>query len=157
MLPIFILFWLGLHMFCVFSSNNRVLNGSTDLRKQSLGSQVPHPPRLGRSISTPAKYQYLNGIDDNPFFKMTDSSQQNGLMPLNVSICYNAVLILFTNIYIYIYFVFDVRSSKILYNGHYHTIKLIFSVIIGARFTNPVFKQRKKKHFLCPKNLQMHL
>jgi len=54
--------------------------------------QMPHPPRLSRSISTPAKYNsYYNGssipeLEDNPFFKTSDALQQNGLMTLNVSL-----------------------------------------------------------------------
>nr|CAB3233392.1 cytoplasmic polyadenylation element-binding protein 4-like [Phallusia mammillata] len=63
------------------SSSNRIINASSEMRKQSVGSQAPHAPRLARSISTPA--HYLNGMDENPFFKMNDTPQQNGLMSLN--------------------------------------------------------------------------
>lgn len=65
------------------------MNGSNALRKQSLSSQMLPPPRLNRSISTPAKYSsYMNGsgmpgtLDDNPFFKVADPS--NGLLSMTV-------------------------------------------------------------------------
>ncbi|XP_076813337.1 cytoplasmic polyadenylation element-binding protein 4-like isoform X1 [Clavelina lepadiformis] len=68
------------------TASSRLLNGSSALRKSSLSSQIVTPPRLNRSISTPAKYShYMNGlgaIDDNPFFKMSDATGQNGLMAL---------------------------------------------------------------------------
>ena len=59
-----------------------------------------HPPRLNRSMSTPAKFgagSYLNygggtaattnlpSLEENPFFRMQDAASQNGLMALAVS------------------------------------------------------------------------
>lgn len=74
------------------------MNGASSMHKPPM---TGHPPRLNRSMSTPAKFgagSYLNygggggtaaanlpSLEENPFFRMQDAASQNGLMALAVS------------------------------------------------------------------------
>ena len=68
------------------------MNGTSAMHKQPMNA---HPPRLNRSLSTPAKFggSYLNygagsnlpSLEENPFFRMQDAASHNGLMALAVS------------------------------------------------------------------------
>ena len=92
------------HRFALLISSkgfSKILNSVHCRAARKLPSQLVAPPRLNRSISTPAKYAFsgmpmsggvrlpMSGsalptsLDENPFFKMSEGA--TGFMPLTVS------------------------------------------------------------------------